>query len=737
MKPESVKRLALAPAAGDESAREEIARMVRAASRLGGLDPEEGAVRRALDEHVIVATTDARGVIVSVNEPFCRISGYAADELVGRSHAVVNSGRHPRGFFAEMWRRIRAGEVWRGEICNRAKDGRTYWVDTTIVPMRDHAGAIVGYVSLRIDITDRKVAEEALAQENARRIAAETLLRDVLDALPDGVAAFDRQDRLILWNEAFLETYPKAAAIVREGLPFEELLRYAVAAGQFPQAGTSAATREAWLQARLHEHSRPGEAHLRALGDARWVQVRERRSRSGIVVGVRTDISALKNAERTIKRQSEQDALTGLGNRKVLLRRLSSAMLARQRRGGVGALFFLDLDNLKAVNDTYGHDVGDQLIVALGRRLAEAVDRSASVARIGGDEFAIVVPRVGGEAQALAFAQDLLAGLEQPERIAGRAIAPRCSLGLALFPDEERTAKEILKHADIALYEAKARGRGSACLFDPAMRARLEERRKLAEDLGLALLARDIDIALQPKVAIADGAHVGFEALVRWTLAGRAVPADVVVAVAEENGLVALLGEQVLERTLRTIRSLRDRGLEPGRVAVNVAAAQLRREGFARSVTRLLASHGVEPAALEIEVTEGVLLDRVGDGIGETLAELRRAGIHVALDDFGTGYASLAHLKRFPFDTLKIDRSFVRDLETNSESAVLVRAIVSLAHNLGKSVVAEGVETLGQLAFLREQGCDVAQGYLFARPIMRADVASYLEGLGGAGRARA
>ncbi len=707
---------------------EKTRRLARAVSDLERIETELLAYQTALDQHAIVGITDRRGVITAVNEPFCRISGYTRKELVGKTHAVLNSGVHPKDYFRTMWRTIASGGTWRGEICNRAKCGKLYWVDSTIAPITAECGRIEGYLAIRIDVTERKIAEAERAAEIEARTRAETLLRDVIEAIPDGIAAFDADDRLILWNEGFLRTYPKMADGIRLGMSFAEMLHMGVARGQFPQAGNSPGRQKAWIDACMRIHAESGHTFLRDTGDERWVQVRESRSPSGHLVGIRTDITALKRAETLIRKQAEQDPLTGLGNRKALAKRLAAAMRARRKDGNCGALFFLDLDNLKQINDTLGHDAGDHLITTLAERLSAYAREGETVARIGGDEFAIVVPRLADMAEAQAYGEDLLATLDAPVRIQGRSVAPRCSIGLALLSEDARTAKEVFKHADIALYQAKARGRGTLCIFDPAMKAELEERRAIADDLAVALLTDEIDIALQPKTSFRDGRHTGFEALVRWQRGGTPVTPPLMIAVAEENGLIVALGYRVFDLALATIRSLLDAGLEPGSVAVNVAAMQLRQDDFVTRVLGLLDKHGLPPAALEIEVTEHVLLDGGNDCIAHTLAAIRGHGIRVSLDDFGTGYASLTHLKRFPVDCLKIDQSFVRDIARDPDDAILTRTIITLAHSLGMEAVAEGVEGVEQYRFLEEQGCDYAQGYLIARPVARRDVAAYLRG---------
>ncbi|SHF63630.1 sensor domain-containing protein [Devosia limi] len=684
------------------------------------------AYRTAVNQQAIVAVTDRAGRITAVNGLFCRISQYSRSELIGQSHNILNSSYHPRSFFKGMWRQIGSGMVWRGDICNRAKDGSIYWVDTTIVPKLGHNGRSIGYVSIRYDITARKTAEAALVTENQRRHDVEALLHDIIEAVPNGIAACDANGRLILFNTAFQDCYPLARQAIHEGALFEDVLREATQNGQFVLPADSEASKAAFIAARLKEFQRPGRRFVQHLTDGRWLQVQERLSQSGYVVGVRTDVSELKQAERQIKHQAERDALTGLYNRRAILEQLARVLNVSRTSEKVGALIIVDLDGFKAINDSYGHDAGDQLLVALAGRLKATVRQSDVVARLGGDEFALIIQNLNAAQDVQRIAEALLRSLSQQVKLGRRLVIPSASLGVAIYPQDGNTPKELLKNADLALYKAKDRGRATYVVCSPELREGKLRRASMIKALQTAMARGLIEMALQPLVKAGTAEHVGFEALVRWRTQHRDVPPPELISLAEEAGLVVQLGYYIIDRSLKALKDLMDLGLNPGRIAINAAADQLRQPDFSQRLNELIARHGLLPRDVEVEITEGVILARSSARIATTLQELHDTGVSIALDDFGTGYASLSHLKQFPIDSLKIDQSFVRGMTSDNDDSVIARTVISLAHSLGMSVVAEGVETEEQFRFLSNYGCDFIQGYLIGAPMFPDAAKAYL-----------
>jgi len=461
-------------------------------------------------------------------------------------------------------------------------------------------------------------------------------------------------------------------------------------------------------------------------GSVRWHMTNAipHREPDGSVVshGFTMDITDRKRAEQEIERLAFYDALTGLPNRRLLLDRLQRSIAACQRSRNLGALLFIDLDNFKDLNDTLGHDMGDRLLSQVAARLVGSVREADTVARFGGDEFVVMLDTLAPElhnaaSQAETVAEKLLASLNQPFDLDGAQHYSTPSIGITLFGDERLTVDELLKRADLAMYQAKAAGRNTQRFFDPDMQAAVNARSNLEADLRQGLARGELLVHYQP-VVDHQARLLGAEALVRWRHPQRGMisPGEF-IPLAEQTGLILPLGQYVLQTACEQLQRW---GEQPETahlsISVNVSARQFRQAGFVAEVLQTLKNHHAEPTRLKLELTESLLLGDIEDTIAR-MVQLKREGVGFALDDFGTGYSSLSYLKRLPLDQIKIDQSFVRDVLTDPNDAAIVRTILALAKSLDLEVVAEGVETTGQLSFLRLHGCEGFQGYLFGRPV--------------------
>jgi diguanylate cyclase (GGDEF)-like protein/PAS domain S-box-containing protein len=430
---------------------------------------------------------------------------------------------------------------------------------------------------------------------------------------------------------------------------------------------------------------------------------------------------------------AHHDQLTGLPNRLYLAAHLPGALSDARKNGTVLAVLFLDLDRFKHINDSRGHETGDKLLKTVAQRVRAAIRTEDLVVRMGGDEFIVVMKQVKDTEQVREAAARINQALNAPMVVDGRTLVTTASIGVALYPRDGGDMGELLRHSDTAMYQAKDRGRDNFQLFTPGMDRRLKERLAIESSLRTALEANQLDVYYQPIVEIESKRTVALEALLRWKHPSHGfVRPERFVTIAEEAGLIVPIGDFVLNRAIEDMVHWRQACGRLVPVAINVSAVQLRRSNLAENISRLTKQHGLEPAMLQIELTESAVFERrearAREVSQDAVAQLRELGVHIAIDDFGTGYSSLSYLKRWRVDTLKIDRSFVRDLVTDPSDLAIVAAIIAMARHLHIEVVAEGIEGWPQLEKLRQLGCHYAQGYLFARPAPAQDCQRYLTG---------
>jgi diguanylate cyclase (GGDEF)-like protein len=553
-----------------------------------------------------------------------------------------------------------------------------------------------------------KLSEASLARQNAELENSRLQFDAALDNMSQGVTFFDADQKLIVCNRRYREIYRLPPDLTLPGTTLARIVDYRIAIGTLPDM-----TRDAYMERRrvLAEPGNPFEV-IDELRDGRIISLRYQPLRNRGWVTTHDDITERRRAEADLAYLARHDALTRLPNRMLFQERLNQALAMTRRQAGC-ALLLLDLDGFKAVNDTLGHPVGDGLLQAVAERLLTVVRETDTVARLGGDEFAIIQTSVTSPEQAALLAERAIATLGEPFDLDGNRVHVGASIGVAMAPSDAMDAGALLRNADTALYLAKAEGRGTYRLFETDMDARVQRRRTLELDLRDALASGAFDLEYQPVIDVPTGRTVCLEALIRWNhpVHGVINPVDF-IPVAEDTGVIVGIGKWVLRRAcLEATAWPVDIG-----IAVNLSAVQFRGGALLDTVKAALAETGLAPNRLELEITESVLLQNGEDQLA-TLHRLRALGVRVALDDFGTGYSSLGYLGRFPFDKIKIDRSFVGNLGVNRESKVIVSAVIGLAVGLGMTVTAEGVETAEQLSILRAEGCAQVQGDLFSPPL--------------------
>ena len=607
---------------------------------------------------------------------------------------------------------VQSGKPFDVEYRIRTVEGNYRWCRARASPRLDKDGRIVRWYGTLEDVHDHRLASEAVR-------ASEEQLQLAIEAAGIGIWDCDLRSGALRWSDHLRDIFgldQASPARLETVLPLihpddrdeaEVLL-----------SGQGSAAGEAFKSCfRL----RPG-----ADSDWRWLAVDGRRltdqhgAPRRLILSIR-DITERRIADERVRWAATHDSLTRLPNRSLFQERLNEALAHAAATAGKVGLLLLDVDEFKRINDSLGHIAGDALLKELSKRLQATVGSDALVARLAGDEFVILLEQVASVDAMEAIAHAVLDRLRQPFSYEGRTLDCRASIGASLFPDHAADPVELFKHADIALYTAKKAGRGGLELFRPEMRADMQRRISMLHLAREALDSRQVFPFYQPKVDLVSGRIIGFEALLRWRHAQGIQPPATIAAAFEEFELAVGLGQRMFECVLADMQRWRRQGIDFGHVAINVSAAEFRSGDLAERMLSGLQAAGISPDLLELEVTETVFLGSGSGDVERALKALSEAGVRIALDDFGTGYASLSHLKQFPVDILKIDRSFVRNLETNASDAAIVSTVITLGQSLGIAIVAEGIETPAQADYLRSRGCAFGQGYMYGKPMSSND----------------
>jgi diguanylate cyclase (GGDEF)-like protein len=708
--------------------------------------------KNALDEVSIVCECSPSGRITYVNERFVTSSQRSRAELLELTIDQVWNGMSSA---TQPWQWAPEREVWNGEVRLTGQAGTEQWHQRTIIPILDDRGGVEKYICIDIDITDRKEFEVAIL-DNARRqhlialFGQQALTEENVSALGE-LAALTAAQGLSM---------SKAALLVVDRVSHGVILN--------AETGlTNIDTRDSETNEFLSGMGSSAGLDISDTPDAKYkllsvdtVGAEPIRSRVEVdipcgdafkgVLGVYAttghaftpeDVSYLQtlanllaaalerdDAKKRLTYLAENDSLTHLPNRWFLNNYLHVAISRSASAPSAISVMFIDLDRFKTVNDTMGHSVGDELLIQASRRLEEYLDDDSLVARLGGDEFSVVVTQPVYSASSIkSLATHIVDALAKPFNLRGQDIFVSASVGIATYPFDGDDAGVILKHADTAMYHAKKSGRNNFKFYTAEMNQSAVKRLQTETLLRGALDRDEFILHFQPKVSLTDGSISGLEALLRWNHPelGLVSPADF-IPMLEDTGLIIPVGEWVIRKVCETLKGWEDNNLGVVPIAINLSARQLQVKGLAKIVRHILEEYGINPALLEFELTESVLMIEPESAV-EILREIKSYGIGLSVDDFGTGYSSLAYLKRFPIDTLKIDRMFIKDITSNHEDAAITRAVIVLAHELDLNVIAEGVETFDQLELLVKHGCDQIQGYLFSKPVTSDECAAMIK----------
>ena len=664
----------------------------------------------AISKIALILFTDHEGKIVQVNEKWCEISGYTEEELVGQDCRLLISHVHSELFVMDMWTTLSQGDIWYQEVCSRNKSGALYWVDSAVIPIASTPGKTDRYLSVSVDITAHKQKDLNLNE----RIKENNCLEQIWNYMDQDLST-EQICQSILKSLVLALQYPEMA------IAMIELGNREFATAEHKEKPYHKISAKIMSNGELC-----GRLQVAYLQDLPFLLPYEQ----NLIDTIARDLGRWyerKEAKQRIIQMATHDALTGLPNRLLLQDRIEQALVQDARNQRQIAVLFIDLDHFKTINDSLGHEIGDFLLKAVAERLLACVRNEDTVARQGGDEFIVVLNSIGESLDAAKVAQKILDSLGQPYHIHENELHIGGSIGIAIFPEDGTNAEALLKNSDIAMYYAKENGRNNYQFFTKELNKSAHERHTLGLDLRYALERNELVLYYQPVMNMPGNRLHSVEALLRWRHPEHKLMApDKFINLAEETGLIIPIGKWVLRTVCRQIKIWQDQGYDVPKVAINLSGRQFRDKELIKDISSILNETKVAAKYISLEITESMLIDNIEKGV-ETLKCLSEMGIHISIDDFGTGYSSLSYLKRFPINTLKIDRSFVHDIVTDKNDHTIVTAIIAMAHSLGIDVIAEGIETKEQLRLLIAQKCNHYQGYYFSKPVPVSEMINILK----------
>ncbi len=647
-----------------------------------------------------IVITDPQRNITFVNEGFEKATGYTKEEAIGQNPNILKSGKQDDGFYKDLNIKLDKGKKWEGEFINKRKDGSLYYEKASIVPVFLNKN-LISYLAIKLDITE-------YVEQNMKLAQAASIFENTEEA----IIIADSHGKVISINSAFTNIY----GYVIEDIQGRNLnlLHSGFQDKNFYKNMWNQITENGLWRGKIINKTKNGE------NIPVWTTIKQITDASGNIVNfsaIETDLREIESSQAKANYLAYHDPLTGLYNRVNFEEYLSHALFMAKRNENILAILFIDLDRFKVINDTLGHDIGDQVLITVASRLQTTLRDSDFISRWGGDEFVVILGNINSASDTAIVATNLVDAIKESIEINEHHLITTASIGISLFPENGEDANTLIKHADSAMYQAKEMGKNNFCYYTSELSEQIQNRLDIDMALHNALEKNEIYVVFQPQYDLANKQIISVEALVRWQNSELGfVPPDEFIPIAEDSGTIISLGYFIFEESCKAYKKMKEQHVPLERIAINVSSIQFKEPHLLETFISIAKRHNIAPDEIEIEITERFLMDHTIANIN-LLQSFRNYGFQISIDDFGTGYSSMSYLKQLPVDTIKIDKSFVDDIAQGSSDNVIIEAIIALSKTLGYSIVAEGIETEEQETFLASVHCDIGQGYLFSRPI--------------------
>ena len=657
------------------------------------------------DNTIVITDTDRH--ITFVNEGFEKATGYTKEEALGQNPNILKSGEQDENFYKELNTKLDKGEKWEGQFINKRKDGSLYYEKASIVPIMLN-GKLMSYLAIKLNITEyveqnRKLEQAASVFENTEEAI---IISDQAGLVSSINSAFTN-----MYGYTIDDVLGKSLNILHSG--FQDKYFYEEMWDKINKNGL-------W-RGKFINKSKNGETI------PVWTTIKKIVDHKGKVINytaIQTDLREIEESQAKADYLAYHDALTGLYNRVSFEEYLSHALAIAKRNEHLLSIFFIDLDRFKVINDTLGHDIGDQVLITVASRLKTVLRESDFISRWGGDEFVVILENVLSASDTAVIATNLISALKEPMEINGHHLITTASIGISLYPENGTDANTLIKHADSAMYQAKDSGKNNFSYYTTELSEQIQSKLDIDMALHNAVQNNEIYMVFQPQYNLKNRKIIAIESLVRWKNAKLGfIPPDKFIPVAEDSGTIVPLGYFIFEESCKAYKKMKENAVTLSHIAINVSSIQFKEPHLLETFISIAKRHNIEPTEIEIEITERFLMEHTVANIN-LLQNFRNYGFQISIDDFGTGYSSMSYLKQLPVDTIKIDKSFVDDIKEGSDDNVIIEAIIALSKTLGYSIVAEGIETEEQETFLASVDCDIGQGYLFSRPISCDEIIS-------------